>query len=311
MTLWQHWMVGQVDASIASALLLAIALLARRALSPRVRSALLLIALARLVLPPWMRSPWSEALVDLPPIDDTRLLVTAWLRDDVAFALFLATTVVTIGLLFRLALQSNRLAGRISAFAAPPPALQASVDRLSGGTSIQLRISTSDDGPFAAGLFRKTIVLPASLVEHLDAEAMEAVLAHEVAHHSRGDLFWIAAAALLKAIAWFNPLAHLIARALVATREDGSDDWAMTRTSARSLRVRARVAAISSRGRLAAAAAGCERAPDGEALAAPARSPLHSRRPPWPPGRGRHRLCRRPVPARRAYAVPARVGGAR
>ena len=32
-------------------------------------------------------------------------------------------------------------------------------------------------------------------------------------------------------MAWFNPLAHLIARALVASREDGSDDWAVRRTS--------------------------------------------------------------------------------
>lgn len=230
--LWQHWIVGQVDASIVSALLLAIAVTARRVLSPRVRSALLLIALVRLGLPPGLPSPWSEALVDLPPIDDTRLMVTAWLRDDVAFALFALTTTVAVGMLLRLAYQSCRLTRRIPAFAAPPPALQASVDRLFGDASIRLRVSASGEGPFAVGLLRKTIVLPASLIEHVDAEVAELVLAHEVAHHSRGDLFWITAAALLKAVAWFNPLAHLIARALVATREDGSDDWAITRTSA-------------------------------------------------------------------------------
>jgi hypothetical protein len=103
MTLWQHWMVGQVDASIAAGALLAAALLARRWLSPRVRSAMLLIAVLRLALPPWLRSPWSEAFVDLPPVDDTRLLVTEWLRADVATVLFTVTTVVTLGLLLRLA----------------------------------------------------------------------------------------------------------------------------------------------------------------------------------------------------------------
>jgi beta-lactamase regulating signal transducer with metallopeptidase domain len=35
----------------------------------------------------------------------------------------------------------------------------------------------------------------------------------------------------LQAIAWFNPLAHVIARAISSAREDGSDDWALRRTA--------------------------------------------------------------------------------
>ena len=57
------------------------------------------------------------------------------------------------------------------------------------------------------------------------------MLAHEIAHHERRDLVWIALASALKAIAWFNPLAHLAARALIAAREDGTDDWAVRSTS--------------------------------------------------------------------------------
>jgi beta-lactamase regulating signal transducer with metallopeptidase domain len=44
-------------------------------------------------------------------------------------------------------------------------------------------------------------------------------------------LLYIAAARVLSAIAWFNPLAHVIVRALVSAREDGSDDWAIAHTS--------------------------------------------------------------------------------
>ena len=73
-------------------------------------------------------------------------------------------------------------------------------------------------------------MLPPGVLD-LNSEALEAVLAHEVAHHERRDLWWIAAAEILRSIAWFNPLAHLIARALVASREDGSDDWAVSKTS--------------------------------------------------------------------------------
>jgi beta-lactamase regulating signal transducer with metallopeptidase domain len=80
------------------------------------------------------------------------------------------------------------------------------------------------------GLRRKLIILPESVLR-LDEAAIDAVLAHEIAHHERRDLVWIALASALKAIAWFNPLAHLVARALIAAREDGTDDRAVSRTS--------------------------------------------------------------------------------
>lgn len=228
MTMWRHWMVGQVDASIAALVLLAIALVLRQRLSPAIRSALLLIALVRLALPPLVRSPWSEALVDLPPVDDTRMQMSEWLSADISF-LLAGLTLVTVALVARLVLQARSIG--LAPVVAAPPELQAHVDRLSNGMPIALRLSANDEGPFAAGVFRKIIVLPAGLVEQLDAEAMTAVLAHEVAHHARRDLWWLTAVAVLKTVVWFNPLAHVIARALVATREDGSDDWAVTHTS--------------------------------------------------------------------------------
>jgi bla regulator protein BlaR1 len=228
---YAHWVVGQIDASIAAAAVLIVAALLRRQLPPRVRSALLLIALVRLALPPWLRSPWSEALVDVPPIDDTRLLAAAWLNADATLALFAITTAITCLLLARLIYQSHVLAARVRHLEKASAAVTDTVKRLAPGLSIDVRIADSADGPFATGLFRKVIVLPATLIARLDSPGLEAVLAHEVAHHARGDLFWITAAAALKAIVWFNPLAPAIARALVATREDGSDDWAVTHTT--------------------------------------------------------------------------------
>src|SRR5688500_7274840 len=103
MTLWRHWMVGQLDASIVAAMLLAIAVLLRHRLQPGVRSAILLIALVRLVLPPWLRSPWSEALVDLPPLDDGRMLITMGLYSDLAMYAAAAVSLVTLFLLARIA----------------------------------------------------------------------------------------------------------------------------------------------------------------------------------------------------------------
>ena len=225
MTLWRHWMVGQLDASIVAAMLLAIAVLLRHRLQPGVRSAILLIALVRLVLPPWLRSPWSEALVDLPPLDDGRMLITMGLYSDLAMYAAAAASLVTLFLLARIAwtlvTAERRWIARTAATSIAPKA---------DTTRIEIRVSRDGEGPLAVGLRRKLIILPESALQ-LNRDALDAVLAHEIAHHERRDLWWLAAAEVLKAIAWFNPLAHLIARALVASREDGSDDWAVRRTS--------------------------------------------------------------------------------
>lgn len=222
MTLWRHWIAGQLDASLVAAALLAIAVLLRHRLSPRVRSAILLIALVRLVLPPWLRSPWSEALVDVPPIDQARTMIALGLQTDVAMYVAALTSAVTLFLLARIASTFATADKRWLATTDPAP--------VHAAAGIEVRVSRNGEGPFAVGVKRKLIVLPASAFQ-LDREALDAVLAHEVAHHERRDLWWIAVAEVLKAIAWFNPLAHSIARALVASREDGSDDWAISKTS--------------------------------------------------------------------------------
>lgn len=232
MSLWQHWIVGQIDASIAAALLLAIALLARHRISPRVRSVILLIALVRLALPPWIRSPWSEAAVEVPSIGATRIMVVNWLQSDAASYAFAATTVVAVVLLTRLVWQIRHSHRHWMSTTTPAPeAIQTRARAfMTGESAIEVRVSSGGDGPLAAGIRRRLIVLPAAAIR-LEPAALDAALAHEAAHHVRGDLIWIAGVRALAAIAWFNPLAHLVARAVVASREDGSDDWAVSRTS--------------------------------------------------------------------------------
>ena len=175
MTLWQHWMTGQIDASIAAALLLTIAVLARHAISPRVRSILLLIALMRLVLPPWIRSPWSEAAVDLPPIDETRTAMMDWLQSDAAVYAFAIATVVTLLLLARLAWQLRRSHHHWIATTTPAPEwVQARARAFAGDAlPVEVRLSREGSGPLAAGLRQPLIVLPvdADHISHLPEEA--------------------------------------------------------------------------------------------------------------------------------------------
>src|SRR5688572_578329 len=192
MTLWRHWMVGQLDASIVAALLLAIAMLLRHRLQPGARSAILLIALVRLVLPPWLRSPWSEAFVDLPPLDDGRMLIATGLQWDLAMYAAAATSLVTLFLLARIAWTLLTAERRWSARSVAAP-----IGFTAQTKGCVIRVSRDEQGPLAVGLRRKLIILPESAMQ-LNRDALDAVLAHEVAHHERRDLWWIAAAEVLK-----------------------------------------------------------------------------------------------------------------
>jgi beta-lactamase regulating signal transducer with metallopeptidase domain len=80
------------------------------------------------------------------------------------------------------------------------------------GVSAALDIRMSDEVamPFASGLFNPTIVLPASALEWT-AERREAVLKHEIAHLTRGDLAMNTLSHFTRALYWFHPLAWLAA----------------------------------------------------------------------------------------------------
>ncbi len=67
--------------------------------------------------------------------------------------------------------------------------------------------------PFATGVFRPCVILPAmTLVERLDAKQIEGMLAHELAHHRRCDPLWALLAHLSVHAFWFQPLLRLVRR---------------------------------------------------------------------------------------------------
>lgn len=255
------WIVGQLDAAIVVLVLLAIAQLGRHRLSPTVRSIILLVALIRIAVPPFIQSPWSEAVVDLPPIDDTRTTVFALLQDDRAQYLFFALSLVSAMLLARLVWRIHRSHRYVVASTSlAEPWIQLRAARVARKAAPEIRISADGQGPFAAGIRSRLIVLPIELINDGDQHALDAALAHEIAHHERHDLSWLAGIKALQAIAWFNPLAHLLGSAISSAREDGSDDWALARTSrdpfayARGLLKSARLVAGEPAGVLAAGA---------------------------------------------------------
>ncbi len=99
-------------------------------------------------------------------------------------------------------------------------------DRL--GLRVAARLLRSDEArmPFAAGLLRPTIVLPAES-EWWSAERRSAVLIHELGHIRRRDLIGHTIGRIACALYWFHPLVWTAARRLRAESERACDDLAL------------------------------------------------------------------------------------
>jgi beta-lactamase regulating signal transducer with metallopeptidase domain len=88
---------------------------------------------------------------------------------------------------------------------------------------IRLITSPQASGPLAFGVFHPFIVLPADFALRYDAQEQEMAIAHERAHHERGDLAANMVALLLLAIHWCNPVAWIAYRAYRADQETACD----------------------------------------------------------------------------------------
>jgi beta-lactamase regulating signal transducer with metallopeptidase domain len=93
---------------------------------------------------------------------------------------------------------------------------------------IRLTQSTRLASPIA--LWRSEIVVPRRAVEELSPAAMRSVLAHELAHLQRSDAYWLAVAAVIEALLFFQPLNRLARRGMQESAELLCDDWAIAHT---------------------------------------------------------------------------------
>jgi Zn-dependent protease with chaperone function len=78
-------------------------------------------------------------------------------------------------------------------------------------------------GAFAVGARRGRILLSRDLIEGLDVEELEGILAHEIAHLEARDVQTVFLAGLLRDLVAWNPLAHVAYRSLLMDRELEAD----------------------------------------------------------------------------------------
>lgn len=83
--------------------------------------------------------------------------------------------------------------------------------------------SGATESPLAFGIFDKVIVVPVGFLKAADTRTRNLAIAHEMAHHERGDLIVNFAAQPLFALHWFNPLGWFGWRALRRDQETACD----------------------------------------------------------------------------------------
>lgn len=149
------------------------------------------------------------------PLTLTTVLLTGWLAGVLAL---LAQFLTGLILVRRIARRAREVTDESWC------ALAERIARSLGITApVEMRTSGEVEMPFACGITRPVIVIPASASEW-SPEHRRTVLTHELAHLSRGDLYMNAIAHLARALYWFHPLAWVAVHRLRVESERACDD---------------------------------------------------------------------------------------
>jgi hypothetical protein len=203
------WSVHLAHALWQSTIAAAIALLLIRALpnaSPRYRHAIASLALLKFVLPPMLPLP-TGLFSAAPPVPELRVVRDAIAGTDprLLVALMLIHAAGIAVALARLAAGMLRLRGIVARAERTGPFL------VSGEICV----------PMTTG---SVVLIPRNLHETLSSTELGDVLAHEREHIRRRDVTTGKLHALVAALWWFHPLAHLLVREGRLLREECCDD---------------------------------------------------------------------------------------
>ena len=210
------WAIGTMLASTALMLLvLALRRPVAAAFGAWVAYALWLLPALRMVLPvlPWASPMMQEAPVSGPVEVTMPVLATPAAQPDL---LPLLAPVWLVGAILWFGWQMWRYRRFVAAALADatvlPPVGSAAV-----------LASAAVAGPLAAGIRHRRIFVPADFAERYTPAERQSALAHEGAHHDRGDLLANLAGLVVLALHWWNPVAHWAFAAFRADQELACD----------------------------------------------------------------------------------------
>lgn len=193
------------QATLAAAVIL-VALRLFRGASPRLRHALVTVALLKFVIPPMLPLP-TGVFSAAPPVPELHAIRDAihGLDPRLLIALMLVHAAGTAFVLLRLAIGLWRLR----------------TIRLQAEDAGAFLVSDAIGVPMTTG---HAVLIPRSLLATLTADELRDVLAHEREHIRRRDVLRGLADRCVVALWWFHPLVHLLAAEARTLREEACDD---------------------------------------------------------------------------------------
>lgn len=201
-------MLGLFERNFAAGLLILAILLVRAAFSERLSRRVILplwgIAALRIVLPFSLKLLLPSRSPVIP-----KALVMAVPSEGAGFDLFpiayTAAAVLVFGGFLLVHFRSRRVFRE-----AVPCTDRAVLQTVKSGSkrNIRVRVSGRIIAPLTCGIFRPTILLPKTLAE--TGEELELILAHELTHIRRGDLFYKLLLVGAVSLGWLNPLAWVM-----------------------------------------------------------------------------------------------------
>jgi len=187
-------MIPVLTFSLIAALLVWLA--GRRDAGRDPRLSILLLAL--LVVFPLMQA-WMPKWVELSATDANAGAGGAWPWGKIIFAIWAAGFLVFAARLLLALRGLYRWRSR-----------SILVERVDG---VEVRALDDLQSPVAAGIFKPVVFVPGSWHEW-PADCRDLVMEHEMAHHRRRDPLWRLLAETARAVHWYHPLVHWMARRL-------------------------------------------------------------------------------------------------
>ena len=110
----------------------------------------------------------------------------------------------------------------------PSPEIEALVSSLSARLGLKGKVKTlitsTSIGPAVVGLFRPKILLPAAIVNRRPIDELEPLIAHELIHIRRGDLWWAILQTTAGSLFWFHPLVRFAVTGISRESERSCDE---------------------------------------------------------------------------------------
>ena len=221
-----------IDSLIASSALCLFVLLVRRPVAryfgPQLAYALWLLPAARMILPP-LPALWgmtiADSIADQPTVFAGQEMtvapsISAQQPTDIAWFLpeWLPLSLLAIWAIGALVF----LGWQWSAHRRLLVMLRGA-DTVSWIGGVRIVSSREVSGPLSFGLWSPVIMLPDDQRLPLNRLERDLAIAHEHAHHRRGDLWANAGAVLFASLHWFNPLMHYAWRAFRFDQEAACD----------------------------------------------------------------------------------------